>query len=87
MKFNKPEKLNGIQLTKELEAAGVRFADAEKSIFVDENNDMIINIAKADESKAKAVIDAHIGIDYPVTIESKLASVGLTVEELKALLA
>ena len=85
IQFNKPTNLNGTELLEELNAAGVvitqpPFDDAQGSIWLE--------IAKADEAKAKAVVAAHDGTTSAPepTVSEKLASVGLSVDDLKAAL-
>jgi hypothetical protein len=85
IQFNKPTNLNGTELLEELNAAGViitqpPFDDAKGSIWLE--------IAKADEAKAKPVVAAHDGttIAPEPTINEKLASVGLSVDDLKVAL-
>jgi hypothetical protein len=87
IKFDKPEKLNGEQLRQELKAANVVLPDALSDLFDDGIDGLWLNIADKDESKAKTIIDAHIPKPIPEpTIEQKLASVGLNLEDLKAAL-
>jgi hypothetical protein len=86
IKFNKPANLNGKELlaqlkTQNVEVTGFPFIDDEDSLWLD--------IANKDQEKAEAVISAHNGtqIAPEPTIAEKLASVGLSIEELKAALA
>jgi hypothetical protein len=44
------------------------------------------NVDKAKEGVAAAVVAAHVGIDTEPTIDDKLASVGLSLNDLKAAL-
>lgn len=86
IKFNAPASLIGQQLKKELNAAGVKIDLGADSIEIDGNGDLLLAIAAKDEAKAQTVIDAHTPIFAPaqITIEQKLESIGLTIEELKA---
>lgn len=87
IKFTKPTNLNGTELLAELNAAGVAITEPP---FVDGNGDLFLEIADADAKKAEGVVVAHNGNIIPKqpTIVEKLASVGLSIEELKtALLA
>lgn len=87
IKFNKPINLNGTELRQELNAAGVKITDATSSVKVD-NEDLWLDIANKDETKAKAVVDAHDGttVAPEPTVADKLQSVGLNLEDLKAAL-
>jgi hypothetical protein len=87
IKYTKPKNLNGAELLDELNAAGVSITEPP---FIDGNGDLFLEIADADAKKAEAVVAAHNGntISPEPTIADKLASVGLSIEELKtALLA
>lgn len=85
IKFTKPENLNGSELVNELKAAGVNTTDFPT---VDGNGDLWLPIATKDEAKAKAVVAAHNGTteQKPLTIEQKLESVGLSLDDLKVAL-
>lgn len=93
--FNKPEKLNGTQLNKELASAGVKLAKNKIELpneeyeppVIDGNGVLWLNISEADVTIAEKVVAAHIGKDpEPKTIEDKLALVGLNLNDLKAAL-
>lgn len=81
-KFDKPTNLNGAELLAELNAAGIA---ATKII---QNGNQSIEIDLDDEVKAKTIIEAHNGtvVAPEPTIAEKLASVGLTIDDLKAAL-
>jgi len=85
IKFTKPDNLNGAELIEELQANGVVITQVP---VVDGNNDLWLDIDKKDEIKAQFVVDAHSGttVAPEPTIEQKLASVGLNLEDLKAAL-
>jgi hypothetical protein len=80
--FTKPIKLNGAELRQELKAEGIivekiyDFADG--TIGFETNN----------ENTAATVVAAHNGttVAPEPTVEEKLASVGLTLEDLKSAL-
>jgi hypothetical protein len=87
MEFNKPKNLNAGQLREELKSAEIAFLDLEEIILVDTDKTMQIEISEFDKAKATEIIKKHIGVDVPMTIEQKLASVGLDINELKAALS
>ncbi len=72
--FTKP--INGIQLSKELNGVSISLVDNQLRFVGD-----------IDEKTAKAALDAHI--PQPVkqpTVEEKLASIGLTIDDIKSIL-
>lgn len=85
IKFNKPQNLNGAELVDELNSAGVKITEPP---LVDGNGDFWLDISEKDKSKAESVVDVHNGttIAPEPTIETKLASVGLNLEDLKVAL-
>ena len=88
IKFKKPENLNGKELLDELAMVGIVLVPIEQSPIVDSNNDMWLDISEADKVKAEAVVTAHNGttVAPEPTIEDKLASVGLSLPDLKTAL-
>jgi len=84
IKFNKPKNLNGTELLAELKTAGINASNPT----LDDNNVFTLDIDTKDAEKAKTIIDAHNGtITAPEpTIHTKLASVGLSINDLKAAL-
>ena len=93
--FNKPEKLNGFQLNEELVAAGIKLKKAANPLpnqvyeapSIDGNGVLWLDIEQSDADKATEVLTNHIGKDpEPNTLEQKLASVGLNLDDLKAAL-
>lgn len=83
--FTKPQNLNGKELVDELSAVGV----VVKGLPIDDGaGNLILNIASKDEAKAASVVAAHNGttIAPEPTIEDKLASVGLSLPDLKSAL-
>lgn len=90
IKFDKPEKLNGSQLIRELRSVDIKIND-QTSPFLDGNGDFWLDIAEADIAKASKVVEAHIGLDESlIKIEARqavLTKLGLTPEEAKLLLS
>jgi len=78
--FTKPENLNGTELKKELIIAGIIVTD------IYDFSDGTIGFETDNESAAAAVVAAHNGttVAPEPTIADKLASVGLSLDELKA---
>jgi hypothetical protein len=82
--FDKPLEVNGIQLCDELEAAGISI-NRNTSPKLDASGTFWLDINPADTQKAQDVLNAHIPQPAPEpTIADKLASVGLSLDELKA---
>jgi len=88
MQFTKPTNLNGEELRLELNNAGVAISDDIEAVSLDDENNLWLDIAEADKAKATPIIAAHNGtiIAPEPTIADKLASVGLSVADLKAAL-
>lgn len=80
--FPKPKNLNGTELMAELAAVGI----VVDKVFDFSNG--TIGFETDDESKAAPVVAAHNGttIAPEPTVADKLASVGLTLDDLKAAL-
>jgi len=85
IQFTKPTNLNGTELLTELNAEGVEITQPP---MIDGNGDFWLDIAEADKAKATLIVAAHNGtmILPELTIDQKLASVGLSVTDLKAAL-
>jgi hypothetical protein len=85
IKFTKPENLNGLELLDELKAVSVKVNDFP---VVDANGDLWLDIAEADAAKANPVVATHNGtvVAPEPTTAQKLASVGLSLDDLKAAL-
>jgi len=85
IKFDKPIKLNGVELLAQLNAAGVKISTPP---FIDGNGDFWLDVSDKDKTKTANVVANHNGttIAPEPTIEQKLASVGLNVGNLKAAL-
>ena len=83
--FTKPQNLNGKELLAELSAVGIL---VEGLPVDDGEGNLILNIASKDEARAAEVVAAHNGttVAPQPTIEDKLASVGLSLPDLKAAL-
>ena len=88
IKFDKPVNLNGAELIDELAAVGIILDKFKQAPLIDGNGDFWLDIKQADKAKAEAVIAAHNGttVAPQPTIEDKLASVGLSLPDLKAAL-
>ena len=82
IQFTKPQNLNGTELLAELNAGNVSITQWP---IIDGNGDFWLDIAEADKAKATPIVAAHNGTIIPPepTIEDKLASVGLSVTDLK----
>jgi hypothetical protein len=87
IQFTKPENLNGTELRNELNLAGVKIDNESQSVQV-EGDILTLDINSADEAKAAAIVAAHNGttVAPELTIEDKLASVGLNLTDLKTAL-
>jgi len=85
IQFNKPQNLNGAELLNKLKASGVTVTGLP---LVDEDGNFWLDIVETDKIKATPIVDAHNGttVAPEPTIADKLASVGLSIEELKAAL-
>lgn len=85
IQFTKPNNLNGAELLDELNAAGVPITNIP---MIDGNGNFWLDIADKDEAKAALVVAAHNGttVAPELTLNQKLASVGLSVDDLKAAL-
>jgi hypothetical protein len=85
IQFTKPTNLNGSELLAELNAGGVTITQSPE---LDGLGVLWLNIAETDETKAKKIVAAHNGtiVAPEPTIADKLASVGLSVTDLKAAL-
>jgi hypothetical protein len=86
--FTKPQNLNGKELRAELRLAGVEISDSPSAVAVDSDSNLMLDVSDKDKNKATEIVAAHNGttIAPEPTIDEKLASVGLSIEELKAAL-
>ena len=84
--FDKPLNFEGVQFCEELEAEGV-VNNRNTSPLIDGNGVFWLDIASKDTQKAQDVLNAHIPQPKPEpTIAEKLASVGLSIDDLKSAL-
>ena len=85
IQFTKPENLNGAELLKQLQDGGVTITDAPT---IDGDGAFWLDIDSKDKAKATAIVAAHNGtiVAPEPTINDKLASVGLSIDDLKAAL-
>ena len=85
IQFTKPINLNGQELRAELNAGGVVINEPP---LIDGENNLCLEIAEKDKAKAAVIVAAHNGrtIATEPTIADKLASVGLSVTDLKTAL-
>lgn len=85
IQFTKPINLNGKELRAELNAGGIV---VNQPPLIDAENNLWLEIAEEDKAKATPIVAAHNGttIAAEPTIADKLASVGLSVSDLKAAL-
>ena len=88
IQFDKPVNLNGSELLDELALVGIVLDLTTQAPEVDGNGNLWLDVAEKDEAKAAAVVAAHNGttVAPEPTIEDKLASVGLSLPDLKAAL-
>lgn len=84
--FDKPLDFEGTQLCDELEAAGV-VVNRNTSPFIDDNGKLWLDIKSTDNKKAQEIVKIHKAKPFvEPTIEEKLASVGLNLDDLKSAL-
>ena len=88
IQFTLPTNLNGTELRKELNDAGVSISNDFMSVIDDGYGNLKLDIAEADKAKATEIVAAHNGtlVAPEPTVTDKLASVGLSVSDLKAAL-
>lgn len=88
IKFDKPVNLNGSELLNELAEVGINLIPLVQSPIDKGDGFIWLDIDEADKSKAEAVVSAHNGtvISTAPTVEQKLASVGLHLDDLKSAL-
>lgn len=85
--FDKPKNLNGSELREELRNAGVDISDDILAVTLTENS-LTLNISLENEEKARKIVQAHNGtiLAPEPTVAEKLASVGLSLDDLKSAL-
>lgn len=88
LSFNKPINLNGAELRQELNDAGVTISDERDSVTLDGDGILWLDIKASDKTKAETIVANHNGNIVPPepSIQDKLASAGITVDELKTAL-
>jgi hypothetical protein len=85
IQFNLPKNLNGAELLDELKAASI---DVDGLPFIDENGNFWLGVKENDKAKTEAIVKTHNGttVAPEPTVSQKLASVGLSIDDLKAAL-
>ena len=85
--FTKPVNLNGSELLLELKSIGIEL-DLKTQLPIVENDIIFLDITDEQETIAKNIIKNHNGtiVAPEPTIEDKLASVGLNLNDLKTAL-
>jgi len=83
IKFSLPEELNAEQLVNEIEENGISI-NRDELPLIDGNKDFWLAVDEKDREAVQAVLDNHKAVFKQPTIEDKLASVGLSLDELKA---
>jgi hypothetical protein len=82
IQFTKPTNLNGAELLTELNNSGLKITEPP---IIDGAGNFWLDIADTDKNKAEPIVAAHNGTTVPTepTVAEKLASVGLSVADLK----
>ena len=82
IQFTKPKNLNGAELLGQLNANGIAITTAP---YIDENQDLWLDVKESDKSKVSAIVSVHNGtmIAPEASIDDKLSSVGLSIKDLK----
>jgi hypothetical protein len=87
MEHEIPAQLNGVQLQKELKNAGVVLKDYPRLV----NGVLILDIDVKDETKAAAIVKAHVAVDNSAELAAAknavLQKLGITADEAALLLA
>ena len=85
IEFSKPVNFNGAELVSELEQSGISINDRP---LIDGNGNLWLDIDEKDKLKVEDILKNHNGTIIPPepTLETKLASVGISLPELKAAL-
>jgi hypothetical protein len=88
IKFNKPTNLNGAELLDELAAVGIVLDKDLQSPFIDGNGDFWLDVDISNKAQAELVLAAHNGttIAPEPSIQDKLETAGITLDELKVAL-
>jgi hypothetical protein len=84
MLFTKPANLNGAELIAELAAQGITV----ERITVEGDGQLSVPVSAKDKDKAASIIALHNGttVAAELSVSEKLASVNLSVDDLKAAL-
>jgi hypothetical protein len=85
IQFTKPINLNGSELLSELRDAGIEIINNPE---IDGEGNFWLDVSDSEKAKAALIVDAHNGtvIAPEPTVAQKLASVGLSIEDLKTAL-
>lgn len=86
--FDTPTNLNGAELLDELALVGIVLDKVKQPPQLRADGKLYLDILEADKSKAGDVVAAHNGttVAPEPTVEEKLASVGLSLPDLKSAL-
>jgi hypothetical protein len=91
IKFTKPQELNGSQLRKELRDGGVSISDDVFAVSLDDDENLLLEIADQDKAKASEIVAAHIAIDESVIRAAEKAALlnrlGITADEAALLIS
>ena len=88
IEFRTPDTLNGEQLVEELRSVSIAIDDANNgTVVIDGNGKLWLDVSAEDALKAQEVVKNHKAIaKAELTIEQKLETVGLKIEDLKSAL-
>ena len=86
--FDTPTNLNGAELLDELAAVGIVLDKVKQPPQLRADGKLYLDISETDKAKAATVVAAHNGttVAPEPTVEQKLASVGLNLDDLKSAL-
>ena len=86
--LTKPQNLNGTELRAQLNEAGVAISNNPEAVSIDENDALVLDIDEAKMDIAVKIVAAHNGttVAPEPTVKNKLASVGVSIDDLKAAL-
>ena len=85
IKFDKPINLNGRELRQELRNANIDISDSSRALTIENDGYLYLDIDPSKEAQAKAIVASHNGtmIAPEPTVQDKLSSVGLSLDDLK----
>jgi hypothetical protein len=88
IEFPKPINLNGAELLDELAAIGIVLHKYHQAPLIDGEGRFWLDVEEKDKDKVFEIVAAHNGntVAPEPTVEEKLASVGLNLNDLKAAL-